>query len=179
MKQAALWFMVTLAIAVGTVFAFGQDTPPTAEPIEFKCTSTIPNGLSIIVNWDRTPFEQLNFNMAAVHVVSSDVTPPVISDVLVTVVNITKSVMDNKQLILAASKGVPFTVKASDDVSLTYARLYVDGEAATTIGEQDGLPALFYLRWNARVVNVGIHDFQLKVWDAAGNVASKIWTMRL
>jgi hypothetical protein len=88
------------------------------------------------------------------------------------------NVLNGNVKIPATTAGVPFTVTANDDIGIVAAHLYVDGLS----GPQDGdasqfLPSTFYLRWNAKSVAPGIHNFRLVVWDGGGNSASQSWSM--
>lgn len=102
-----------------------------------------------------------------------------VSPVIVGVTNSANlSLLTNTVGINPTLNGLPVTVSAGDNVGIRDASLYVDGNLVTmTSSVNDVLPAVFYLRWNARAISPGIHAFKLSVWDAAGNVAEKNWTM--
>lgn len=136
----------------------------------FYCNS--PTAAPFTMHYKRFPDAiQTDVNQL---VMSSDAVAPNIAAVIVSGGS---SVLGNTAKINPLSNGVPFTVSASDDVGITSASLYIDGKLATAAADGDGLPSLFYLRWNARAVAPGVHAFRLLVWDKAGNLSEKTWTM--
>ena len=106
---------------------------------------------------------------------SSDRTAPVISAV-------TKSSSNTDVLTgtatLSSSTSNYFTVTASDSVGVTAAQLLVDNYRVDLItADPQMLPASFQVHWYAKAVSSGSHQFNIRVWDAAGNSAMKTWMM--
>jgi len=148
-----------------------------SDPVHFDCLASGADGNPIVMKayWNEFPFQSLSLLFEQLKPVSTDKTAPVISSVMVGLVN----VLGNAGKILPASNGAPFSISAGDDVAITHAGLFVDGNPvpAVTAADIGGLTSLFYLRWNARVVAPGSHALRLVVWDAAGNPAEKNWVM--
>ncbi len=172
--------LLLLAVAALTVsvVAYAQTPATTPLPMHFDCVSPTSTTLKVGVDLDQNPIEALRVLIRNVTTQSSDATAPVISGVQYSGGS---SLLNNNGKILATSNGVPLSISAGDNVGITAAAVYVDGApqpgASATAPVGDVMPALFYLRWNARVVAPGIHGFRLDVWDAAGNTAEVVWTM--
>jgi len=146
---------------------------PVPDPIDFECTSTGPVKIGAKIHWDREPFDALKLSFEKLKIESSDVTAPQIVSVTVGTVNVLAGTFKINPL----SNGAPLTVTAGDDIAITRASLFVDGISKTSMAEVDGLPTLFYVRWNTRTVAPGPHTFRLVVWDAAENPNEKTWVM--
>ena len=161
--------LCVLFLATGLTMAQEPGPLPLRDDL-YKCTST--TGPEFTMHYKRFPAEiQTEINQP---IGNGDTTVPVIASVIVSG---SGSVLTNIGRIVATSNGVPFTVSAADNVGITSASLYVDGKIATAVADPQGLPGLFYLRWNAKTVTPGKHMFSLVVWDAAGNVAERGWSM--
>lgn len=181
-KSAAEYLAMIVVLSVSSAASFRSAQTPTppapAQPVHFKCDSDSIPGLSVMVDLDRDPLEQLRINIAKVLPPSTDTTPPQIKSVLYT--GLTAPVETVK--IPATQTSVQFSVIGSDDVGLKSFNLYIDG--AFVSGGSGGTELLaangsaFAVRWNAAMIRPGAHTFRLVLYDAVGNAsADKIWSM--
>lgn len=164
--------LLLVLMGSAAMIAAGQD--PTPQPvIDATYTCTAPGMLPFSMHYKKAPDSiQTEINQQRPF---SDLAIPVISGVSYSG---GASVLTNLVKINPTANGVPLTVTASDaGTGIQSASLFVDGDLVTTTGEKDGLPAVFYLRWNARTVGPGTHFFRLVVWDGSGNLAEKAWSM--
>jgi len=169
MKMKIKLFALLLVASSALLLAQEPGPLPLRDDL-YLCKS--PTGPDFTMHYRKFPAEiQTDINQPFG---STDTTVPVISAVTVSG---SGSVLSNIGRIVATSNGAPFTITAADNVAITSASLYVDGKIATATADPFGLPGIFYIRWNAKLVTPGKHSFALLVWDAAGNVAERGWTM--
>lgn len=161
-----------LTLMVGSFALSGQEPGP-APLVDtvFDCVDQTASAPPFKLHYQRYPAGiQTEINTP---IVRTDVTPPVITNVF----SGAASVFTNNVVISPTAYGVPFSISAGDDVRIVSASLFVDDKVAIAIADDDGYNNLFYMRWNARASKPGVHNFKLVVWDKAGNLAEKTWTM--
>ncbi len=173
----SLWTLALIALLAALflwcVTRASAQTPPSVEyPLTFTCTSTVSSNIKVLMNFDKDPIEQIRVLIRNFQSTSLDKTSPVIS-----LVQFTGNKNPVETVALPNTTSVNFSVSATDDTAVTCAVLTVDDIVADTNCWAPGLPAVFGMRFNANVITLGGHQFDLRVLDAAGNEATKSWRM--
>ncbi len=146
-------------------------TPPSVEyPLKFECTANVSANIKLLMQFDKDPIEAIHLLISNFQSTSPDKTSPVINSVKFTGNN-----NAIETVLLPNTTSVNFSVSATDDTNVTCAVLIVDDMRADANCWPPGLANPFGLRWNPGVINLGGHQFDLKVVDAAGNEATKSW----
>lgn len=178
MRTLNLFVILCLVIAAAT-FGLAQDPAP-REPMHLDCTSPTRPTLKMGLDLDGNPIEELRMLIANVTPPSTDVTPPVITDVLFSAT--TRIQADGYAIPANLTSSVKFSVTASDDIGVQRFTLWVDG-VAVAWGDGglkplavNGVP--FGVWWGTSVIDPGMHDFKLDVKDAANNLATRTWRMK-
>ncbi len=179
MKSKWDWYLTAGLIAALAVLLLwcatraSAQTPPSVEyPLKFECTANVSANIKLLMQFDKDPIEAIHLLISNFQSTSPDKTSPVITSVKFTGNN-----NAIETVLLPNTTSVNFSVSATDDTNVTCAVLIVDDMRADANCWAPGLPAVFGMRFNANVITLGGHAFNLKIYDAAGNMASKDWRM--
>lgn len=171
-----LLFFVLLSLWLGG-FRIQAQAPPSSFPdhdVAYNCVPTLGNGAPVQFKFTAAPAPRFDVTVGNVPA-SGDTQNPVIVSITNTAgVDVTHGAVR----LLAANNGLPITITATDNVGVVGGRLDVDGNLGTPFGNGvDVLPSVFYVRWNAKTVSFGVHNFKLTLWDSSQNKAERSWTM--
>jgi len=177
MKATAL---IMAAVVISWLFIIHivlAQQPPMTFPdhdVSYNCVPTVGAGAPVTFKFTAVPSPHFDVTMG-----NDPVSPDHQHPVLVSITNTAGvDVTTGNVRLLAGNNGLPITITAADSVGVVGGRLDVDGKLGTPFGNgSDVLPSTFYVRWNARTIAPGLHNFKLTVWDAAQNKAEKTWTM--
>lgn len=175
-QRLSFAIMVLALLAIGAVCIFGQ-TPPTMFPdheVAYTCIPTAGSGAAVQFKFSPAPAPHFEVNVG-----NTPSTGDILNPVIVSVTNSAGiDITTGAVKLLAANNGLSATVAAMDNTGIVGGKLEVDGKLATPFGNGfDILPSPFYIRWNAKTVSAGIHNFRLTVWDVGQNKAERTWSM--